>query len=391
MAGDLLARAREQAERSSPSVRAAALLRIARVESATDRDQARSTFNQGLGEIRRFTGLDREFFLEQACLLAAAVAPDLLSEIPPSVHTARHFSSDRLCSIMLMHGHKDEAFEYVTRYDPPATFPFGTVSPLMQRLGDEARRIAVLRAAIAAWRAAPEREFIQAFQVEWKALPQDEALELAHEIVRVTLEQPDQPITASYGDERGARITSHREHNLFQILHVLRHLDEPLAESLIAAHDQLAAAARRFPNGMESLIEEAKTRATAPGASAGGGYMIYGEPEDIPYLKALMQASRDGDFGSPIDYALDQYREDTGPDNPNEAPREFWPSTCNFRGIFYRAGERLGRDATLYLDRIPDADLRLFAQIELAAALAGLPEFQGTQRVHRRRADRSRA
>jgi hypothetical protein len=388
MPGDLLARAREQAERSSPPVRAAALLRIARVESATDRDQARRTFNQGLDEIRRFAGRDREFFLEQACLLAAAVAPDLLSEIPPSLHNARHFLSHRLPNIMLAHGHKDEAFEYVIRYDQPATFPFGIVSPLMQRLDDEARRIAVLRAAIEAWRAAPEREFIQAFQAEWKALPQDEALAVAREIVRVTLDQADQPITASYGDDRPARITSLREHNLFQMLPVLRHLDEPLAESLMAAHDQLAAAARRFPYGMESLREEAKARTAAAGASTGGGYMMFGEPGDIPYLKALMQASRDGDFGPPIDYALEQYQEDTAPDNPNEAPREFWPSTCNFRSIFYRAGECLGFDAAVYLDRIPDADLRLFAQIELAAALAGLPELQGSQRGRRRRGSR---
>jgi hypothetical protein len=38
---------------------------------------------------------------------------------------------------------------------------------------------------------------------------------------------------------------------------------------------------------------------------------------------------------------------------------------------------RIWADAAAYLDRIPDADLRLFAQIELAAALAGPPELQG--------------
>jgi len=387
MPGDLLARAREQAERSTPAVRAAALLRIARVESAADRDQARRTFNQGLGEIRRFTGLEREFLLDQACLLAAAVAPDLLSEIPPSVHTARHFLPDRLSNIMLAHGHNDEAYEYVIRYDQPATFPHAIVSPLMGRLEDEACRIAVLRSAIEAWRAVPEREFIQAFQAEWKVLPRDEALAVAREIVRVTLDEADQPITASYGDERPARITSLREHQLFQMLPVLRHLDAPLAESLIARHEQLAVAARRFPYGMESLLEEAKARTAAAGARSGGGggYMMFGEPEDIPYLKALIQASRDGDFGPPIDYALGQYREDAAGDNANDAPREFWPSTCCLRSIFYQAGERLGLDATLYLDRIPDADPRLFAEIELAASLAGLPELQGSQRGRRRR------
>ena len=73
------------------------------------------------------------------------------------------------------------------------------------------------------------------------------------------------------------------------------------------------------------------------------------------------------------------------PDRPNQAPQEFWPSTCTFRSILYSAGKRLGREAAVYLDRIPEADLRLFAQIELAAGLAGLPELRGTQREYRPR------
>ena len=105
-------------------------------------------------------------------------------------------------------------------------------------------------------------------------------------------------------------------------------------------------------------------------------------------MKTLLQASQDGDFHPSIDHALEQYRKDASPDNPNQVPREFWPSTCRFRGILYRAGKRLGRDAAVYLDRIPDDDLRLFAQIEFAAALAGLPELQGTQRESHRRINR---
>jgi len=108
-----------------------------------------------------------------------------------------------------------------------------------------------------------------------------------------------------------------------------------------------------------------------------------GSPRDFPYMQSLLQASEDGDFLPSIEHALEQYRKDVSPENPNQAPREFWPSTCRFRGILYRAGKRLGPDAAIYLDRIPDDDLRLFAQIEFAAALAGLPELQGTQREYR--------
>lgn len=52
MAGELLASAYEAAERSKPDVRVAALLRIARVQTALDCGQARRTFEQALDEIR---------------------------------------------------------------------------------------------------------------------------------------------------------------------------------------------------------------------------------------------------------------------------------------------------------------------------------------------------
>jgi hypothetical protein len=386
MPDDLLSRAWEQAERSKPPVRAAALLRIARVQTAFDSDQARYTFEQALDETRQLSGRDGESLLEQARLLAAAVAPDLLRGIPSAGHPHRQFSSEMLGRIMLEHEHGDAAFEYFIHYDEPSTFPFPVASALMQWFGDEERRLAVLRRAIEAWRAAPNDRFIWLFQWQWKELPLEEATMVVREIVRVALEQPDQAITATYDEEGTVQITSAREHTLFQILHVLRHVDEPLAESLIAGHEQLAAAAHRFPNGMESVIREAEARRIdACDTGTCGGWVIGGSPRDFPYLKALMQASRDGDFGPAIEHALERYRDDTAPDRPNQAPREFWPSTCSFRSILYSAGRRLGREAAVYLDRIPDADLRLFAQIELAAALAGLPELRGTQREYRPR------
>jgi hypothetical protein len=70
-----------------------------------------------------------------------------------------------------------------------------------------------------------------------------------------------------------------------------------------------------------------------------------------------MEASKDGNFGPSIEHALERYRDDTAPDNSNQAPKEFWPSTCSFRSILYSAGKRLGKEAEGYLDRIPDDDL----------------------------------
>jgi hypothetical protein len=415
MADDLMTHARKQAERSLPPVRAAAWMRIARVQSAVDPGQARITFEMALDEIRSFHGRDRDFFFQDAQKVAAAFAPDLLREIPRVRGFANDFHSGTLLNIMLQNGHIDAAFDCVNQGDVPGSFPYGYAVNLMHKLDDE-RRLAVLRRAINAWRASADEElmtkpgipqierhsshipllhlqlhFVPLFQGQWKILPADEALAVVHEIVRIALEQPDTETSAGYGDE--LRITSSRAHVLFEVLHILRHLDAPLAESLIANHEQLAVAARRYPNGMETIheeLEERRKRREASGATCGGGFIGSGNPRDRAYQMALRQASLGGDFGPPIDHALERYQEDTASDSPNQAPRTFWPSTCAFRTILYSAGKRIGPEANLLLDRIPDEDLRLFARIELAAALAGLPELPEIQRTQRRPPDRNR-
>jgi len=76
---------------------------------------------------------------------------------------------------MLEHEHGDAALEYVMHYDQPSTFPFPVASALMHWFGDEERRLAVLRRAIEAWRAAPNDRFIWLFQSQWKELSAEEA------------------------------------------------------------------------------------------------------------------------------------------------------------------------------------------------------------------------
>jgi hypothetical protein len=389
---DLLARSRAQAESCTPQVRAAALMRIARVQTATEPDQARQTFELGMEEARQLSGLDRQFILEQAEYLAAAVAPDLLSGIfRADQGFRRKYHAETVGNIMLKHGHAGAAMEYVMKYDDPASFPFCFGHALLRSLSDPENQLAVMRRTVEAWRTNPDQVFIHEFKSDWKVLPPGEALALAREIVHSTIEQADQQVNMSFDNGR-VQLTSRREFTMFEVLHVLRHLDGGLAESLIARFQELAAAARRYPYGWETIIEEAKAHAKqASGKSCeGGGWGFGAASEDVAYQRALFAASRSGDFAVPIEHALERFREDTAPDNSNEAPREFWPSTARFRSILHHAGMRLGDGAAVYLDRVPDADLRLFAQIEFAAALAGLPELPGTTRC-RRRPSQSRA
>jgi hypothetical protein len=299
----------------------------------------------------------------------------------------------RIVPIMLAHGHLDAAFDYLLHYDDAASFPFlgagGVLHQLDPRTPESAaRRLAVLRRAADVWRTSPptahnhwRHDFVRIFGQFWKEFPADEALTVAHAIVDQALSEPDTGISASYVNE--IHFSSPRQHQLFEILHVLRLLEPTLAKSLIDSHDQLAVAARRFPDGLETIQEESAAkvaRRKAAGATCEGNYFLAGDPADFDRQRTLIDAIRSGDFGPSINDALEKYREDSSPATRNYAPKEYWPSTGAFRTIFYRAGKRLGPEAAKLLDQIPDPDLHLFAIIELAAALAGVPESSHLQR-----------
>ncbi|MFL6449723.1 MAG: hypothetical protein ACJ746_18885 [Bryobacteraceae bacterium] len=75
---------------------------------------------------------------------------------------------------------------------------------------------------------------------------------------------------------------------------------------------------------------------------------------------------------------------DNGPQFQNLAPKIFWPSAAMYRKIFYQMGRGRRDRADHLLDEVPDKELRLLSQIELAAGLCGLPELAlTTQRVQR--------
>jgi hypothetical protein len=408
--GDIIAHALQKAAGSSPAIRAAARIRIARVQSVTDPGRARITFEMGLEEILGPPGGGRRSFLGQAQEVAAAVAPDLLRDIPSDGVVNKKFQSGKLIDIMLKHGHIDAAFDYAVRYDDPFNFPFGYTGNLMHKLDDQARRLILFRRIVDVWRASQNSalmtdrnipmesglhsghirahhlhlDFVLQFGWWWKILPSDEALTVVHEVVHAAMEQPDLGTRAGFGEE--IRFTSSREHVLFEVLHILRHLDPLLAESLIAGHEQLAVAARRYPDGQETIrqeFEERRMDKESSGAACGVGFGMAGDQRDFAYHMALRRSSESGDFGPAIEHALERYLEDTAYDSPNQAPKSLWPSTCAFRSILYSAGKRSGRKAGTLLDHIPDEDLGLFAEIELAAALAGLPEFPETKSTWR--------
>ena len=387
MPDDLLEIARQQAEKANPSMRAAALLRIARAESGADVYRARMTLHEILDVIRNLPNSVREQLLQEARTVAAAVSPELLVEIPITQHGPHErFASVSIVQVLLAHGHVDAAFDYLLHHKD-ASFPFPVVANVLHKLDplspeDADRRRMLVRRAFEAWQRGPfgghhhERgHFVRLFGHFWREFPSEEALAAARMIVVQAAEEPDAGTSADYMNE--VHFSSPRQDCLFQILHVLRHLDPALAQSLIDSHNQLAAAVRRYPNGLETMHEEVESEAKrmkADGATCGGAYIMAGDPRDFDRQRRLIDATRSGDFEPSIEDAIEKYREDISPATRNYAPKEYWPSTGAFRTVFYQAGRHLGSEAAKLLEQIPDDDLRLFATIELAAALSGVPQ-----------------
>ncbi len=340
MPDELLGNARKQAEQAEPSIRASALLRIARVESTLDASLARRTLLDGLDAIQKLSSSARDHLLQEARTVAAAVSPELLDDIPIAQHRVpEQFANSNIIQTMLVHGHVEAAFNYLHRSDDSASFPFQIVGNVLQHLDSNnpesaARRAMLLRRAVEAWRGSHfddphhvRNHFVRLFGHFWTDFPAEEALAIARTIVAQANVGPDLGTSAGYPSE--IRFTSQRQNTFFQILHILRHLDPALAQSLIDSHDQLAAGARRYPSGLETIHEEAKAEAERRKAESttrgggGGGYLMVGDPKDREAQLRLMDATRSGDFALPIEDAIERYREDTAPTTQNYAPKEY--------------------------------------------------------------------
>ena len=384
MAQQLLSGALEQAERSEPVVRAAALLHIARVLNVFDHAEAERVLERGLALAAELTETDREVILDQAVSLAATVSPDRAIRLAPSVRDDMPGGTmSKALFDMISHGHLAEAVQYLSDPVSVEDYPFDAAVQAIGSSKDDETRLRILRSAIGAMRRQiASGQGTTLFQrgpgrfsrmvTRWlRLLPATEATEVVRDLVRGILSQPDAGIRASADD---VRFSSRREHHLFQILGPLQRLDPDLAASLIRVYPQLASAAARYPYGHESMEAAARERAAQEPPRAPveqPDYIMVGQ-RLIPIPEAITT-----DFQEAFNLALRLYARETDPEHPNDAPQECWPSAQEFRNILYKAGQHEGRAAVRHLERIPDPALRLFAQIELAAALAGLPQIGG--------------
>jgi hypothetical protein len=343
MSQQLLLKAREQAERSETAVRAAALMHIARVLAASDQATAEQLLERGIALAKEVDRDATSLLLHNSISLAAAVIAYLSHPLP----------GDR--------------------------FPLHFVNNLERGCRDDETRRKLLELAIREWRnpvpreAGPQEQFAgtsfgHLFGRYWNLLPRQVATPVLRELVVRALDMKSEPREYPLTENpQDPKLASGQEFELFKLVPALQCLDPDLARSLLEGHPQIAAAVKRFPLGMRSVWDGQRKYDPAR-----DDVIVIGDSEVMPMAEALAT-----DFQAAFHEAHESFAKDTDPEYPNGAHKECWPSTRAFRNILFKAGQHQGLAAAKYLDLIPDPDLRLFAQIELCAAMAGLPQLGG--------------
>ncbi len=391
LARQLLEGAIQEVEKASSVVGTTAYFHIARVLNTYSHEEARALLLHAIRELKNLSlpPHDLRLVQQEAQMLTAATAPELIESLPPLNESLMPNSTFWLFQTMLDHNHVDATFKRLMEFPSASEFPHMAVPMVLARCDDEERKLMLVRRSIQAWQDSlliqPRLSqdgphlgfaFLDTFIENWKFLPVDEAASVTHKLVSTVLSEEDFPMQAEVGPENRITFTSARQFLLFELLDPLRSLDPTLADSLMPDHPELAAAAAFFPFGMRSVHEAWQERSAGRCTPDNGGYFIMGSEKSMPFLHALVDGRATGQFEAAFEKALNTFHVDQ---ESNSAVKECWPSTQALRSLFHTMGKSLGLAGAAYLERVPDPDLRLYGQIELAAALAGLPAYVGMQ------------
>jgi hypothetical protein len=391
MSQQLLLMAHEQAERSQPAVRAAALMHIARVLTRPDQAAAEQLLEQGIALAKEVDGHATSLLLRNAISLAAAVSAKHALPLYAEHRRVDPFGGAvvSLVNVMAQHGHIGDAITYLRDPLPGDRFPLHFVNNLERECHDDKTRRELLELAIRELRnpapreAGPKEQFAGLslaglFGSLWNLLPRELATPVLRELIDWALDMKSEPREYTLTEKpEDPKLASEQEFQLFILIPALQHLEPDLARSVLEGRPQLAEAVKRFPLGMRSVWD-----GQSKYDPARDDLVEIGDSELMPIAEALAT-----DFEAAFRHAHESFANDTDVEDPNGAHKECWPSAREFRHILFKAGQHQGLAAAKHLDRIPDPDLRLFAQIELCAAIAGLPQLGGltTQYPSRRR------
>ncbi|HEU4937433.1 MAG TPA: hypothetical protein VFT39_13310 [Vicinamibacterales bacterium] len=313
----------------------------------------------------------------QAMCLAACVAPDRAFALRAT--TTDPFGNEKFLVDMVCHGHVTAAVDYLTQWSEDGEFPCHAAFETISATKDNDTRRDILRSGLRAWHRRADStchsfvSLLQLFRFHWRLLPEDEARDAVRSLVGIMRERPDERLNGGFGGPHGTvTFSSYRPSLLFELLGPLKRLDSELADAVIGENRELRRAADIYPFGHDTEFDRPVDQ---PSAEALEQWKRNWTGFALGSQFFRIEDERNGDFKNSFEHALRSYARDADRARPNPYPRECWPSAEDFRVILYAAGRYDGEGGARLLDRIPDVVLRLFAEIEFAAGIAGLAQI----------------
>jgi hypothetical protein len=211
----------------------------------------------------------------------------LLSEAEPEVTaTLVRYMVSRATSAKKF----DRALELLNRVLPKGSFPYGEATQLMLELPPErdTDKQEIFRLAMASDREwhSPEissDDFASMIVRFWHHIPPALALDAIHQVLDAARSEDGRGVTLNAPSVK-LGFTSEHDYRVFELLPVLRQLDDDEADKILKDSRQAQAQLKQFPNGIQSIdptITDTPTKEGEQGQGLGGSFGAPNEMDQV--------------------------------------------------------------------------------------------------------------
>ncbi len=262
----MLETAEAQASGLEGGMRAYAQLQLARAYQPTDQAKAADLLQSAMAAAQE---MDKDYtrtqlqqqILQQLVPLQPQKAEELLPQMEPE---NREPVLNALLGYYESKKDLDHALELVYRIGQEKEIPYGATARIMTALPPERSgdRLQLFTAAFASYRDHEHKnvsvggsDFASVVLKFWQQLPRN----LVHDAITELLKQAEKQTNASISmssDQGAASFNSYYDYRLFQLLPVLKQIDESEAEELLKKNQEIKAMLTKYPQGTASFNSE---------------------------------------------------------------------------------------------------------------------------------------
>jgi len=261
--------AEAQASGLQAGMHAYALLEVSRAYQDTNKGKAKRSLQDALTATR---GMDedalhtkrrlQERVLQALVRISPQSADQILDQAVPEVRGA---VLRDLLQYYKEHKDLDRAIQILYRAGAESEIPYDAAGEIMAALPPErsADLLSIFNTSLNSYSnndhngaIVGEGDFADLISRYWRKLPKDAVLEAIGEVLKQAKAQSERSngLNISMGSSKGAvAFNSYYDYRLFQLLPILKELDESGAKKLVEEHQQVQTLLAKYPQGMGSL------------------------------------------------------------------------------------------------------------------------------------------